>query len=131
MKKFLPVFVYLSFAWNLFLVIGVVFGASYALERAAGGQYESFPSLIRVIYVFNTLFVIYQLFVFIQFQKKYALAKISVLKLFCLVGSLSFVVNLASRSPLERWNTVPALFITLAFFNQLIIKRKELNHENN
>jgi hypothetical protein len=119
MKKFFPVFVYLSFAWNLFLVIGVVCGASYALERAAGGQYQSFPMTIRVIYIFTTLLILYQLFIFVQFQRKNLIAKIWVLKMFCLVGVLSIVVNLASRSTLERWNALPALLITLAFFSQL------------
>jgi hypothetical protein len=127
MKKFLATFIYLSFAWNLFLVIGVVFGASYALERAAGGQYQSFPTTIRVIYIFNTLFIMYQLFVFDQFQRKNLLTKIWVLKLFCFVGVLSMVVNLASRSALERWNAIPALLITVAFFSQLK-KGKELNY---
>ena len=29
--------VFASFAWNLYLVGGVMLGASYALDRAAGG----------------------------------------------------------------------------------------------
>jgi hypothetical protein len=37
------------------------------------------------------------------------------------------VVNLASRSALERWNAIPALLITVAFFSQLK-KGKELNY---
>jgi hypothetical protein len=119
MKKFFPTFVYLSFAWNLFLEVGVVCGASYTLERAAGGQYQSFPMTIRVIYIFTTLLILYQLFIFVQFQRKNLIAKIWVLKMFCLVGVLSIVVNLASRSTLERWNALPALLITLAFFSQL------------
>jgi len=32
--------VYLSLFWNLSLVVGVVIDASYALPRAAGGQFE-------------------------------------------------------------------------------------------
>jgi hypothetical protein len=75
MKKFLATFKYLSFAWNLFLLIGVIFEASYALERVAGGQYQSFPRTIHVIYIFNTLFIMYQLFVFDQFQRKIRLQK--------------------------------------------------------
>jgi len=37
--------VFASFAWNLYLVGGVMLGASYALDRAAGGQFDVFPNL--------------------------------------------------------------------------------------
>jgi len=32
--------VFASFAWNLYLVGGVMLGASYALDRAAGGHWN-------------------------------------------------------------------------------------------
>jgi len=40
--------VFASFAWNLYLVGGVMLGASYALDRAAGGQFEVFPTYLEL-----------------------------------------------------------------------------------
>ncbi len=45
-KKTFAAAVYASFTWNLYLVGGVILGASFALERAAGGQFEVFPTYI-------------------------------------------------------------------------------------
>ena len=52
--------VFASFAWNLYLVGGVMLGASYALDRAAGGQFEVFPTYLRIIYILNFALVVYQ-----------------------------------------------------------------------
>jgi hypothetical protein len=57
MKK---VLITLALAWNLTLVLGVIFNQEYALTRAAGGQFETFPTGIRIAYILNTLIVVWQ-----------------------------------------------------------------------
>ncbi|MSY61038.1 MAG: hypothetical protein F2661_01250, partial [Actinobacteria bacterium] len=54
MKRLFSAAVLLSFIWNLILVLGVVLNMDYALPRAAGGQFESFPTSIRILYVSQT-----------------------------------------------------------------------------
>ena len=115
-SKVFAVFVLTSFAWNLYLVLGVILGASYALDRAAGGQFESFPTSIRVIYVLNFALGFYQMVIFIRYLRGQIIKPKWILKVFVILGILGIIANAASRSPLERWNVIPAAIITLAFY---------------
>ncbi len=115
-SKVFAVFVLTSFAWNLYLVLGVILGASYALDRAAGGQLEYFPTSIRVIYILNFALVFYQMVIFIRNLRGQIIKPKWILKVFVILGILGIIANAASRSPLERWNVIPAAIITLAFY---------------
>ena len=115
-SKVFAVFVLTSFAWNLYLVLGVILGASYALDRAAGGQFEFFPTSIRVIYVLNFALGFYQMVIFIRYLRGQIIKPKWILKVFVILGILGIIANAASRSPLERWNVIPAAIITLAFY---------------
>lgn len=113
-----------SFAWNLYLVLGVILGASYALDRAAGGQFEYFPTSIRVIYILNFALVFYQMVIFIRYQRGQIVKPKWILKVFIILGILGILANAASRSPLERWNVIPAAIITLAFYMSYLKQKK-------
>ena len=56
--------VLLSFAWNVFLLIGVVLNLGFVQTRAAGGQFTDFPTGIRVAYVLQLALVTYQVWIF-------------------------------------------------------------------
>ena len=116
-SKILVTVVFASFAWSLYLVVGVVFGADYALTRAAGGQFESFPTYIRFLYLINTAFIIWQAIVYIQLLQKKSIKPIWSLKLFIIMGILGTIANAASRSSDERWNVIPLFVTTLVFWN--------------
>ena len=116
--------VFASFAWNLYLVLGVILGASYALDRAAGGQFEYFPTSIRVIYILNFALVFYQMVIFIRYQHGQIVKPKWILKVFVILGILGIIANAASRSPLERWNVIPAAIITLAFYMSYLKQKK-------
>ena len=113
-----------SFAWNLYLVLGVMLGASYALDRAAGGQFEFFPTSIRAIYVLNFALVFYQMVIFINYLRGQVVKPKWILKVFIILGILGILANVASRSPLERWNVIPAAIITLAFYMSNLKQKK-------
>jgi hypothetical protein len=113
-----------SFAWNLYLVLGVMLGASYALDRAAGGQFEFFPTSIRAIYVLNFALVFYQMVIFINYLRGQVVKPKWILKVFIILGILGILANVASRSPLERWNVIPAAIITLAFYMSYLKQKK-------
>ena len=123
-SKVFAVFVLTSFAWNLYLVLGVMLGASYALDRAAGGQFEYFPTSIRVIYVLNFALVFYQMVIFIRYLRGQIIKPKWILKVFVILGILGILANAASRSPLERWNVIPAAIITLAFYMSYLKQKK-------
>jgi uncharacterized membrane protein len=98
MKRIFKVAVLLSFAWNLALVIGVVLNAGYALPRAAGGQFESFPMGIRFLYVSTTFVVLYQIYVYLQIMQNKSVKPVWVPKAFAYLGLVGVFMNAISRS---------------------------------
>lgn len=115
-KNSLVVAVFASFAWSLFLVIGVVLGADYALTRAAGGQFDSFPTYLRFLYLINTAVIIWQVVVYFRILQHKTIKPAWSLKLFVILGVLGTAANGSSRSADERWNVIPAFIITFAFY---------------
>ena len=117
MKKLFSFAVLLSFAWNLILVVGVVLNMEYALPRAAGGQFETFPISIRILYVSTTFVVLYQLFIFLQILQNKPVRPTWMPKAFAYLGLLSIFMNAISRSTQEQINVIPAAIIAVAFFS--------------
>ena len=118
LSKNLVVFgvVLLSFAWNLFLLIGVIFNLEFVQTRAAGGQFTDFPAGVRVIYLIQSALVIYQVWIFKQIFHAEPISMKWLPKLFVIVGIIGILVNAVSRSSNERWNVIPAGIITWAFW---------------
>ena len=111
--------VFASFTWNLYLVGGVIIGASFALERAAGGQFDTFPTYIRILYILNFALITYQVVIYTRLSNGVLIRPNWLIKAFVIVGVFGVLANAASRSPLERWNVIPAGIITLAFYKEL------------
>ena len=117
--------VFASFAWNLYLVGGVMLGASYALDRAAGGQFEVFPTYLRIVYILNFALIAYQVVIFTRFSYGRTIKPKWVVQAFVILGVLGILANAASRSVNERWNVIPAFVITAAFYG--ILKSQSKN----
>jgi len=126
LSKNLVVFgvVLLSFAWNLFLLIGVIFNLEFVQTRAAGGQFTDFPAGVRVIYLIQSALVIYQVWIFKQIFHAEPISMKWLPKLFVIVGIIGILLNAASRSSNERWNFIPAAVITWAFWYYGVKKEK-------
>jgi len=126
LSKNLVVFgvVLLSFAWNLFLLIGVIFNLEFVQTRAAGGQFTDFPAGVRVIYLIQSALVIYQVWIFKQIFHAEPISMKWLPKLFVIVGIIGILLNAASRSSNERWNIIPAAVITWAFWYYGVKKGK-------
>jgi hypothetical protein len=116
MKRIFKVAVLLSFAWNLALVIGVVLNAGYALPRAAGGQFDSFPFSIRALYLSQTFVLLYQIYVYLQIMQNKSVKPVWMPKAFAYLGLVSVFMNAISRSSQEQINVIPASIIAVAFF---------------
>jgi hypothetical protein len=112
-KLFKPLLA-LSFAWNIALVGGVVFNQSYALTRAAGGQFETFPMGIRFAYIFTLALITYQIMLFFTDVSRPGW----IYKVFFFLGLVGILVNAISRSANERWNVIPATVIAIAFYKK-------------
>jgi len=116
--------VLLSFAWNAFLLIGVVLNLGFAHTRAAGGQFTDFPTGIRIIYVLQLALVAYQIWIFKQIFLSNPVKPKWIPKLFFIIGIFGILVNAASRSANERWNVIPAVIITWSFWHYGVKKEK-------
>ena len=130
MKKLIPALVFASFAWSLYLVVGVVLGADYALTRAAGGQFDSFPTYLRILYLINTAVIVWQVIVYMRLLQNKAIKPVWTLKVFVILGALGTLANAASRSADERWNVIPMLITTLTFWRYLRINSYIRQHDN-
>jgi len=108
--------VLLAFAWNIALLAGVVFNAGFSHTRAAGGQFDTFPTGIRILYLFQLGLVIYQVWIFKLVFHTDPARPAWTPKVFFILGVLGTLLNAASRSANERWNVIPAAIITWAFW---------------
>ena len=104
-------------AWNLILVLGVIFNQEYALTRAAGGQFEDFPIGIRLAYVLSAALVIWQYRTLINIWSQTPLNPRWLPKLFLGINLLGALVNAISQSSNERWNAIPALILAHSFWS--------------
>jgi hypothetical protein len=117
MKRVLPIAFYFASTWSLFIVLLVVLNVDWALPRAAGGQFDSFPTWLRILYLFNFSLLTLQVIAYIK-------KRMNLIKIFFWISSLSTIVNLASRSPLERWNAAAAALTALSLFVLIRDSRK-------
>lgn len=115
-SRFVFLLVLLSFAWNAFLLIGVVLNLEFVHSRAAGGQFTDFPTSIRLIYVLQLALVAYQVWIFKLIFYSYPVKPKWIPKLFFALGILGILANAASISSNERWNVIPAAIITWSFW---------------
>lgn len=113
MKKFV---ITLSMAWNLALVLGVVFNQSFALTRAAGGQFESFPTAIRAAFIVTAALLIVEYRTLLNLWGHRSINPPWLPRLFLIISLISALVNAISRSSAERWNAIPALVIAYGFW---------------
>ena len=130
-NKIFAAAVFASFAWNLSLVGGVILGASYALDRAAGGQFEVFPPYIRIVYVLILMLIVFQLEIFRRSLYGRSTKPEWIIKAFVIIGVLGILANAASPSSNERWNVIPAFFITIAFYRMLKPNLKKYAESSN
>lgn len=117
MKRLINLSVFASFTWILYLVMGVVLDADYALTRAAGGQFDSFPMYLRFLYLINLAVIVWQVSVFLQLIQNKVVKPDWTLRIFVIVGALGTLANGISRSAYERWNVIPLSITTLTFWN--------------
>ena len=116
--------VLLSFAWNIFLLVGVILNIEFVHSRAASGQFTDFPTSIRVVYILQLALVVYQVWIFKLIFHREQIRLKWLPKLFFIVGIIGILLNALSRSSNERWNVIPATIITWAFWYYGVKKEK-------
>lgn len=131
LKPVLGLLVFASFYYNLTLLFGVVMNYDWALSRAAGGQFDSFPSWLRVIYFFMACAMGALAFLAWDFLRGNVSSRAQrVARIISIVFAFSTVLQLISRSVDERWNAIPAAILALSFWSFSRTKVGERREEN-
>ena len=108
----------LSLVWNFYLTAGVAMNVTALAPRIAGGQLHSFSGALRFTYGVQAVVVVFQfIFLYQLFKRRGVWSNSSYLlaRIFLILSALSGVVNLVSRSPIERWNAIPAFALVYAY----------------
>jgi len=107
----------LALIYNASILISVTLNLDWAKPRAAGGQFETFPIGIRIIYC-GMFFGMVFLILLLWRHRTIALdqAGVRLARIIGYVFIASTFVQLISRSPEEQTNAIPASIISLTFF---------------
>ena len=124
-ERRLGILAHLSLFYNGVILLGVAMNYDWVRTRAAGGQFEEFPTSIRILYFFmasamiSLIFFLHDLLNSPPTKKRTRAARY-----LAYLFTLSTFMQLISRSADERFNAVPASIIAYTFF-QLSKAREE------
>ena len=106
-----------SLLYNFAILLAVGLNLEWVRTRAAGGQYETFPVAIRIVYFVMSSFMGTLIF-WLWDHRNQILDGPSrrLAKIFSLTFAISTVFQLASRSADERWNAIPATILAITFW---------------
>lgn len=101
----------LSLIYNALLLGAVVLNLDWARSRAAGGNFQTFPVTLRLLYAFQFLLTIFLIWYITRASTFWS-------KILTSVFVISTLFQLLSRSPNERWNALPAAIIAFTFYSR-------------
>lgn len=117
-KRIVLVASVLSLAWTLYLTASVALDDLSVAPRVAGGGLHAFSGALRFTYGVQAIVVLYQFIFLVQLFKRngvWSNSSYMLARIFLVLSGLSAVVNLMSKTPLERWNAIPAFAIAYAY----------------
>lgn len=116
MTKGLKISTYFALSWGILLNLAVVANLEIALPLAAGGQFESFPTAIRVVYLFQTFWLLFQFKIFHRLVNGHKLKSKWLINIFIGLGFIGFWLNLLSPSNPEKINSIALAITTYSFW---------------
>lgn len=106
-----------SLLYNFAILLSVTLNLDWVRTRAAGGQYETFPVAIRVIYFVMSSFMGTLIFWLWDHRNQVLDAPSKRLaRIFSYTFLISTALQLVSRSADERWNAIPASILAITFW---------------
>lgn len=106
----------ISLIYNAIVLISVALNLDWVRTRAAGGQFQSFPNTVRLLYLIMTLAMIYLMpLLWVNRNKVLSVKDAKSSKILGYVFIVSTFFQLISRSNDERWNAIPALILAFTF----------------
>ena len=113
-----------SLLYNFVILLAVSLNLEWVRTRAAGGQYETFPAGIRIVYFLMSSFMGTLIF-WLWDHRNQVLDNPSrrLARIFSYTFIISTALQLVSRSADERWNAIPAAILAITFW--VLSKRNE------
>lgn len=108
----------LASSWNLIIVGSVALNLDWVKKWAAGGQFQIFPVWLRAVYLLVAVFMILQCwfaYKLMKHQGPWSRLTRRMTTLLMASSLISAVVNVISRSSLERVNTLFALAMAIGY----------------
>ena len=119
MKRFhyLVIASLVSLLYNFVILLSVSLNLDWVRTRAAGGQYETFPISIRIVYFVMASFMGTLAFWLWDHRNKILDGPSKRLaRIFSVTFFISTVFQLISISTDERWNAIPATILAITFW---------------
>ena len=107
-----------SLAWTFYLMASVTLNFTSVAPRVAGGQLHAFTPILRITYGVQAIVVIFQFFFLLELFKRggvWSKATFMLARIFLILAALNAVVNLASKSAPQHWNTIASLATVYGF----------------
>lgn len=116
--KFLVWAAELSLIYNIVILASVALNLDWVRTRAAGGQFDTFPITVRLLYVVMALMMVYLMpLLWVNQNGGLSEKDAKFARLIGYVFVISTFFQLISRSADERWNAIPAVIIAVAFIS--------------
>jgi len=113
----------ISLSVNAIILLAVVLNMDWVKTRAAGGQFENFPVVIRIFYLFMfVLMIALAIWLWNNHKAELTTRGVKFARVVGFVFVLSTLTQLISRSADERWNAIPAAILAITFLS--LTKRK-------
>ena len=116
-SKYLLPLALVSLFYNFIVISSVTLNLDWVRTRAAGGQFDTFPTALRILYFFMALLTLFLArWLWNQRNGVSTERNQKIARLLAILFTVSTCLQLISRSSDERWNAIPAIILAITFW---------------
>lgn len=116
-NRFLIPAAILALIFNIFILSSVTLNLDWVRTRAAGGQFDTFPTALRILYFVMALLTLFLArWLWSQRNGVSTERNQKIARLLAILFTVSTCLQLISRSSDERWNAIPAIILAITFW---------------
>ena len=126
-SKYLLPLALVSLFYNFIVISSVTLNLDWVRTRAAGGQFDTFPTALRILYFVMALLTLFLArWLWNQRNGVSTERNQKIARLLAILFTVSTCLQLISRSNDERWNALPAIILAITFGD--LVKRFNQSH---
>ena len=116
-NRFLIPAAILALIFNIFILSSVTLNLDWVRTRAAGGQFDTFPTALRILYFVMALLTLFLArWLWNQRNGVSTERNQKIARLLAILFTVSTCLQLISRSSDERWNAITAIILAITFW---------------